>query len=219
MSERAQDLSELFDVLSASGERLGFAKKRSDVHRDGDWHGSVHVWLYGLDGDRPYLAFQRRGKFKDTLPLTLDATVGGHIRAGETVEETLREVQEEIGRAVTLARLRPVGVRIATGETTAGVLDREIQHVFLWRVDEPLSTFDPNPDELDALVQMQLADVLAIFGDGLVAADALELKAGSAILTPALVTRGEFASGIDRYPYRVAIACMNALRGDRHLSI
>ena len=51
---------------------------------------------------------------------------------------------------------------------------------------------------------------LAIFGDGIVAADALELKAGSAILTPTLVTRSEFAAGIDRYPFRVAIAAMNA---------
>jgi hypothetical protein len=61
--------------------------------------------------------------------------------------------------------------------------------------------------------------VLAIFGDGVVAADALELRAGSAILTPALVTRSEFASGIDRYPYRVAIAAMNILRGDRYVAI
>lgn len=219
MSERAQDPTELFDVLSSDGKALGHAKQRAQVHRDGDWHGAVHVWVYGLDRDGPYLAFQRRGKFKDTLPLKLDATVGGHLRAGETVEETLREVQEEIGRPVTLSELLPVGVRVAASEDAPGTIDREIQHVFLWRVDEPLSTFAPNPDELESLIQVSLADVLAIFGDGIVAADALELKAGSAILTPTLITRSEFAAGIDRYPFRVAIAAMNALRGDRYVSI
>ena len=219
MSERAQDPAELFDVLSADGVSLGYAKKRAEVHRDGDWHGSIHVWVYGLDREGPYLAFQRRGKFKDTLPLKLDATVGGHLRSGETIEETLREVQEEVGRPVTLADLLPVGVRVAVSEDTPGVIDREIQHVFLWRVDAPLSTFAPNPDELESLVQLPLADVLAIFGDGIVAADALELKAGSAILTPTLITRSEFATGVDRYPYRVAIAAVNVLRGDRYISI
>lgn len=219
MSDRAQDPTELFDVLTADGKPKGFAKKRADVHRDGDWHGSIHVWVYGLDPAGPYLSFQRRGEFKDTLPLKLDATVGGHLRSGETIEQTLREVQEEIGRPVTLAELQPVGVRVAVSEDTPNVIDREIQHVFLWRVDDPLSTFTPNPDELESLVQLPLADVLAIFGDGIVAADALELKAGSAILTPTLITVSEFASGIDRYPYRVAIAATNALRGDRYISI
>ncbi len=219
MSERAQDPSELFDVLSANGAPRGFAKKRSEVHRDGDWHASIHVWIYGVDRGGPYLAFQRRGRFKDTLPLKLDATVGGHVRSGESVEQTLREVQEEIGRDVTLPELQPVGVRLGVSEDVPGIIDREIQRVFLWRVDEPLSTFAPNPDELESLVQLPLAEVLAIFGDGVVAADALELRAGSAILTPTLITRSEFAAGIDRYPYRVAIAASNCLRGDRYVGI
>ncbi len=219
MSERAQDPAELFDVLRADGTATGEEKTRTAVHRDGDWHGCVHVWVYGLDPLGPYLAFQRRGRFKDTLPLRLDATVGGHLRSGETVTDSMREVQEEIGRSVTIAELLPIGVKLAVSEGTPGVIDREIQHVFLWRVDDPLTTFAPNPDELDSLVQIPLADVLAMFGDGIVAADALELKAGSAILTPTLVTRSEFAAGIDRYPYRVAIAAMNAMRGDPYISI
>jgi isopentenyldiphosphate isomerase len=219
VSERAQDPAELFDVLTADGKPTGQAKKRVDVHRDGDWHASIHVWVYGVDQGIPALAFQRRGRFKDTLPLKLDATVGGHLRTGESIEQTIREVQEEIGRSVTLPELLPVGVRIGVSEDAPGVIDREIQHVFLWRVDEPLSTFAPNPDELESLVQIPLVDVLAIFGDGIVAADALELRAGSAILTPTLITRSEFAAGIDQYPYRVAIAASNALRGDRYVSI
>jgi isopentenyldiphosphate isomerase len=219
MSERAQDPTELFDVLTAEGQPTGRVKKRGDVHRDGDWHASIHVWVFGIDRGGPYLAFQRRGRFKDTLPLKLDATVGGHLRSGETVEQTMREVQEEIGRSVTIGALLPVGIRLGVSENVPGIIDREIQHVFLWRVDEPLSVFVPNPNELESLVQIPLEDVLALFGDGIVAADALELRAGSVILTPTLVTRSEFATGIDRYPYRVAIAASNALRGDRYVSI
>jgi hypothetical protein len=118
-----------------------------------------------------------------------------------------------------LAELLPAGIRLGVSEDVPGIIDREIQHVYLWRVDDPLTTFAPNPDELESLVQLPLADVLAIFGDGIVAADALELRAGSAILTPVLITRSEFADGIDRYPYRVAIAASNALRGDRYIAL
>ncbi len=219
MSERAQNPAERFDVLSVDGRPVGHAKTRSDVHRDGDWHASIHVWVYGVDQGGPFLVFQRRGRFKDTKPLKLDATVGGHVRAGETIEDTLREVEEEIGRTTAMAELRFAGVRISASEEEPGIIDRELQHVYLLRVDEPLTVFTPNPDELEALVQLPLDDVLAMFGDGIVAADALELKTGSAILTPVLVTRSEFVAGIDRYPYRVAIAVHNALRGDHDIAV
>lgn len=219
MSERAQDPNECFDVLRADGRTTGRTKTRRDVHRDGDWHAALHIWVFGIEQNEPYLAFQRRGRFKDTKPLLLDATVGGHLRAGETIEMALREVNEEIGRVVTLPELIPIGTRIAVDESETGLIDREIQHVFLWRVDQPISMFTPNPDEVEAIVRLPLDDVLSIFGDGIVAADALEIKAGSALLTPTLITRSEFASGIDRYHYRVAIAAASALRGDRYFSI
>ena len=36
---------ELFDVLNDSGERTEITKRRGDIHRDGDWHASVHIWI------------------------------------------------------------------------------------------------------------------------------------------------------------------------------
>ena len=36
---------EEFDVLDAKGRPTGRAKARSAVHRDGDWHAAVHVWV------------------------------------------------------------------------------------------------------------------------------------------------------------------------------
>ena len=50
-------------------------------------------------------------------------------------------------------------------------------------------------------------------------ANAYQATTPGADLTPTLITRSEFAAGIDRYPYRVAIAASNALRGDRYVSI
>ena len=65
-----QDLTEKFAVyappanagvpLPASEEprALGTLKPRGEVHRDGDWHRSVHVWLIDAAGR---LLLQRRG--------------------------------------------------------------------------------------------------------------------------------------------------------------
>src|SRR5215218_4884038 len=43
----AQDPGELFDVVTSGGEPTGIVKPRWQVHRDGDWHRSIHLWIYG----------------------------------------------------------------------------------------------------------------------------------------------------------------------------
>lgn len=49
-------MAEYFDLLSLTGEPLGITKERNAVHRDGDWHPSVHIFV--IQGDRVLL--QRR---------------------------------------------------------------------------------------------------------------------------------------------------------------
>ena len=85
MSDPYSDPDELFDVCDTLGRPLGLRKCRADVHRDGDWHRSIHCWVAGQYADgTPYVVFQRRAENKDTSPGKLDATVGGHLAAGES---------------------------------------------------------------------------------------------------------------------------------------
>ena len=70
--------------------------------------------------------------------------------------ETVREVEEEIGIIADLKDLRPLGVRVCANEAQPGIVDREIQDVFLLRDDRPLEDFRPNPAELAALVRFPL---------------------------------------------------------------
>ncbi len=151
----AQDPDELFDVLRADGRPTGVAKARHAVHRDGDWHRSLHVWVAGVgDEGIPFLMMQRRGLAKDTWPGALDATVGGHFRTGEQLEQVVREVEEEIGIAVTPADLRWFGTRVCVNDAPSlGIVDHELQEVFLLRDDRPLITYQPNAIEVDALVR------------------------------------------------------------------
>jgi isopentenyldiphosphate isomerase len=215
-----QDPRELFDLVRPDGTPLGRAKARAEVHRDGDWHRAVHVWVAGVGDDGAgFLLFQRRGLGKDTWPGRLDATVGGHYRAGEGLAEALREVEEEIGVAVAPAGLRRLGTRVAVHEEEAGVRDHELQDVFLLRDDRPLAAYRPHPVELAALVRFPLEPLLAFLaGDAdHVAGDAL--APGAAHPEPAVFTPSDFIPGVDCYFYRVAIAAAAALRGDRHLAV
>ena len=210
----------MFDVVRADGVPLGFSKPRAQVHRDGDWHRSLHVWVAGEDpAAGPFLIFQRRGLGKDTWPGKLDATVGGHLRAGEGIAEALREVEEEIGVAVTAADLRPLGVRVSASEEVPGVRDRELQSVYLLRDDRPLIAYRPNPDELAALIRLPLPPLLELLAGDVPAIAGEAIAPGESAPSAVEITAEPFIPSIDRYYYRVAIAAGRVLRGERHVAV
>ena len=218
--EPAQDPDEPFDIITADGRTAGRVKPRAEVHRDGDWHRAIHVWVAGLDSQgAPFLTFQRRSPHKDTWPSRYDATVGGHYRAGETLAETMREIEEEIGIVPDPKELRPLGIRVWANEAQPGMLDREIQDVFLLRDERPLEDFRPNPAELAALVRFPL-EILVPFlaGEG-TQIDGESLAPMAMQAEPITAHMDDFIPTIDRYFLRVAIAAQHVLRGERYVAI
>jgi len=55
---------------------------RSEVHRDGDYHRAVHVWIYSESTGE--LLLQRRADCKDSWPGKWDISSAGHISAGDS---------------------------------------------------------------------------------------------------------------------------------------
>jgi 8-oxo-dGTP pyrophosphatase MutT (NUDIX family) len=99
---------------------------------------------------------------KDTWPGYLDTAIGGHIRSGETLAETVREAEEEIGLAVSLDDLTRIGSRV-TGGTRGRVVDREVQSIYAVRCDQPLADYRLHPQEVDALVAVELDAIRRLF--------------------------------------------------------
>ena len=107
---QGQDLGELFELFSPpalvdhrlpagiSRVSLGVNKPRGEVHRDGDWHSSVHVWLAD---EADNLLMQKRSELKDTNPGMWDVSCAGHITAGDgSLDTAEKELQEELGIAI-----------------------------------------------------------------------------------------------------------------------
>jgi len=218
--EPAQDPSEPFDIITANGKPTGRVKSRADVHRDGDWHRAIHVWVAGVD-DRgaPFLTLQRRSPDKDTWPGRFDATVGGHYRAGESLAEAMREVKEEIGIIPNLNDLRPLGVRVCANEAQPGIVDREIQDVFLLRDDRPLENFRPNPAELAALIRFPLQVLVPFLAGETFAVSGESLTPAATRAEPITARIDDFIPTVDRYFLRTAIAAQHVLRGERYVAV
>lgn len=174
------DDDELLDVLTMDGLPTGHVKPRAAVHRDGDWHRCVFVWIVRRGRRGPELVLQRRAATKATWPGRYDASVAGHVRAGETLVEALREVEEELGVRVHPEDLVPQPPHAEEHAFEDGRVDREHHQVWLVHRDDALETYRPAADEVSGLLAVPtraLADLASglateITGLVLVARDA-----------------------------------------------
>ena len=139
---------EILDVFDEHGGHLG-TKRRADVHRDGDWHLAFHLWVVAPAG----VLLQRRAHDKSSWPGFLDASAAGHLLAGESIRDGLREADEELGVAYVFDDLAQLGVHRVAETERSGTVNRELQHVFAIRDDRPLTAWrDFDRVELDGLV-------------------------------------------------------------------
>jgi len=205
---------ELFDVLDSDGEPTGEQKPRWQVHRDGDWHAALHIWVYGVrDDGTPFVLFQRRSRTKDTWPDYLDVAVGGHLRAGESLIETAREAEEELGLVVTLADLIPIGRHFFCSQRD-GVIDRELHHVFAIRRDDPLETYVLHPEEVSAIVAIPIAAALQLFKSDVDEIFASERQRSGASDEDIVLRRTDFAGLRTEYPMCAITTLAEMVRGE-----
>lgn len=217
---QAQDPGELFDLCDRSGAPLGRTKPRALVHRDGDWHRSLHVWVViaggGAPGDgapsegAPSVLFQRRSPHKDTWPGMLDVAVTGHLRAGETIDDALREAEEEIGLRLGPGDVTRLGLRRRPDAHRAGIVDNELQEILAAIVSVPLAALRPSPAEVTAIVAVPFHLATAWLAGQRDEVEAVELARGS--VAPVRVPRAALIPALDGY-YPRASGSLGALLG------
>lgn len=129
-------MDEWITIYDENHEKTGRAL-RSQAHREGLWHEVIHCWLTCPMGDQQWMYFQQRSEKKEEFPGYYDIGSGGHVREGESHEETvIREVYEELGISVEKERLHYLGM-VKEAADEGGFLKREFAHVYLYQMDLP----------------------------------------------------------------------------------
>lgn len=126
---------EYFDILDEQGNQTGESKPRTEVHRDGDWHRTAHIWIANRDNN---LLMQKRAANKDSHPNQWDISSAGHISAGDdSVTAAVREVQEELGIKAVAEDFKYLFTLTSQSVTNGGTfVNNEFQDVYLLRLDD-----------------------------------------------------------------------------------
>ncbi|CAM1362274.1 Isopentenyldiphosphate isomerase [Tenacibaculum sediminilitoris] len=151
-------MDELIDIVDENGNYTGKTCLKSEAHKHGYFHPTIHVWLYTSDQQ---ILLQKRALTKKVFPGLWDISVAGHIAAGEDIKiAATREVKEEIGFNILPENLSKISTRKHMVKHPNGIIDNEFHHVFISELTIPFKELKLQKEEVAALKLFPLETIL-----------------------------------------------------------
>lgn len=140
---------EYFDVLDENGNKTGISKLRTEVHRDGDWHRAVHIWIINDKGD---VLLQRRCESKDSHPGMLDISCAGHLTAGDdSLSGAIRELKEELNLDVRPEELEFIKTIKKGSRYTGTFINNEFDDMYILRTTKSINDMKFQEEEISEI--------------------------------------------------------------------
>ena len=140
---------EYFDILDENGNKIGKTKLRSEVHRDGDWHKAIHIWIINDNGD---ILLQRRCATKDSNPNMLDISCAGHLIAGDdSLSGAIRELKEELNLDIPQKDLQFIKTLKRSSKYTETFINNEFDDLYILRTNKSIYEMKFQEEEISEL--------------------------------------------------------------------
>ena len=140
---------ELLEIVDENNLVTGI-RNRAEIHRQGLWHRSVHIFIFNSRGG---IYLQKRSPRKDQYPEHWDSSAAGHLIPGESPEIAAhRELGEELGIDTELTEAYRYPACQETGW--------EFVTLFVGRTDEPIRLNLEEATEGRFFTAPQLRDLL-----------------------------------------------------------
>ena len=213
-------MGEIIDIFNEKYEWIG-KEDRDVVHKEGYWHQTFHCWILTQHDGKNCVLVQKRALAKKTAPRKLDISAAGHLQAGETKEDGIREVQEELGISVESSRLIDLGIRISSSGTPGVKCNREFCNVVLLEDNTPLIDHNLQEEEVSALVEIEVEDGLKLFAKEVeeVEGNALIEENGVKRITTMKIKADDFIFRLDPYYLKIFIMADRYFKGEKYLAI
>ena len=156
---------EYFDILNEDGSKTGKIKERSLVHRDGDLHKTVHIWILRNNNKGTFdLLLQKRSKNKDSFPSCYDISSAGHVLAGDDYKESaIRELFEELGIKAKDNELKFIGFHKGKVETEfygKKFKNHELSAVYLFMEKVKINKLILQKEEVESVKWIEINELI-----------------------------------------------------------
>lgn len=164
MTEIIED--EFLNLIDDEAHLTAEAKPRTLVHRDGNLHPAVHIWIIKRKDMGIYVLLQKRSHEKKINPDCYDVSAAGHVSQGEEFRKTaVRETAEELGLEIHGSSLEFIGLHHCLYEEE-NIQDNELRAVYLCRENVDIDKLVLQSSEVSDVCWAEIDELLAVMDEG-----------------------------------------------------
>ena len=150
---------EMLDIFDEFHNHLGTCEKK-EVHKRGLWHQVFACLFIDSSKNTVYLQY-KNNKHNDLSSLNkIDISVGGHLSAGENIEDGIREIKEEANLDVTYDSLIPLGMRLINKYINENYIIREFDYLHLLDSKFNLNNLTSQDDEVLYFIEFNIDELI-----------------------------------------------------------
>ncbi|MGG5737686.1 MULTISPECIES: NUDIX hydrolase [Bacillus cereus group] len=207
------------DIFNDKYEYIGISNKRL-AHLEGLWHRVFTCIVINSDEKTMILQSKVPNQYSFEREDYLDISVGGHYKAGERIQDGIRELKEEIGIDVDFEELIEIGIRQTSKTISADYISNEFQHLFLYDSNRQLTQYKPDNKEVKELVEVPIYQGIDLL---LGKIEYLEVKTfgikdGNRVVSHKVITLKDFVPDyltIDKFMMRLFITAKRYIEGEK----
>jgi isopentenyl-diphosphate Delta-isomerase len=125
---------EIIQIYDKENKPIG-CSSRTNAHKKGLWHRTIHIWIYNLKGE---ILIQKRSREKIFYPGKWDISIAGHLSCKEKILDTAaREVREEIGLKIKKEDLKFVKIK-KIQEKFRNIKNKEFAHIYSLKIEKEI---------------------------------------------------------------------------------
>lgn len=207
---------ELVDILYPPlFQKSGKVKPLFQAWNDEDWIGTFNLWI--LQTDPVFsLIYQVRSNRSCWSPNRLDVTAGGHYKAGESLQDGLREVKEELGKEYSFKSVYFVGRKLHVSPDEKGRIRQNVVDICFTIDNSPLESFLLQKTEVSAVCvipieKLQKVHTQAKYSFSVVGMSSEKHK------YKLTIKKESFPINWDDYHYKIALLSKRFLEGDKNV--
>ena len=157
---------EFLNLIDDKARMTRQVKPRSLVHRDGDLHPTVHIWLIKRKDMGIYVLLQKRAAGKRINPDCYDVSAAGHVsQGGEFRSAAVRELHEELGIDIPSGKLELIGLR-RNLYTDGDIKDNEMSAVYICRENINTDELLLDSEEVSEVCWAEIDEMLSVMKNG-----------------------------------------------------